>query len=86
MEFQAFFPFNEIIEDYSLKVLLNYRTIPHAGRKQSPSGLRGKQIRALINMSYSTKENVWYRKDNESNLEKAKFLLLKGHNSDIREK
>ena len=37
-------------------------------------------------MSFSTKENIWYRKDIESNPENTKFLLQKGHNTAILEK
>ena len=36
-------------------------------------------------MSFSTKENVCYIKDKESNEEKVKFLFQKGHNTAISE-
>ena len=39
-----------------------------------------------VTMSFSTKENIWYRKDKKSNPEKTKFLLQKGHNTAILEK
>ena len=65
------------------KLLLSYRTIPHAGRLESPSALMGRQIRALLTMSYSTNEKVWYKKKKESNLERREFIMQKGHNTAI---
>ena len=43
----------------------------------------GRQIRALLTMSYSTKEKVWYKKNKGSNPERAEFIMQKGHNTDI---
>ena len=40
----------------------------------------GRQIRALITMSSSTNESVWYKKDKNSNSEKVNFVVQKGHN------
>ena len=54
------------------KLLLSYHTIPHAGR----------QIRAPLIMSYSTNEKMWYKKNKESNPERAEFMQ-KGHNTAI---
>ena len=32
-------------------------------------------------MSYSSNEKVWYKKNKESNPEKAEFIIQKGHNT-----
>ena len=61
-------------------------TVPLARRKRSPSVLIGRQIRALITMSFSKKEYVWYKNNKESILEKAKFILLQGYNTVLLEK
>ena len=34
-------------------------------------------------MSYSTNEKVWYKKNNESNPERAEFIMQKGHNTAV---
>ena len=86
MGLKAFSSFQENIEAYLPRLLLSYRSIPHAGRKQSPSELMGRQIRAPITMSFSTKESVWYKKHKGSDPERAKFLFQKGHNTAILEK
>ena len=62
---------------------LSYRSIPHAGRRESLSTLMGRQIRALLTMLYSTNEKVWYKKNKESNPEKAEFIMQKSHNTAI---
>ena len=49
----------EKIEVFLPRLFLRYRTIPHTGRLESPSALMGRQIRALLTMTYSTnKKNV----------------------------
>ena len=63
--------------------LLSYRTIPHAGRLESPLALMRRQIRAPLTMSYYTNEKVWYKKNKESNLERAEFIIQKDHNTAI---
>ena len=49
----------------------------------SPSALMGRQIRAPLTMSYSTNEKVWYKKNKESNPERAEFIMQTGHNTAI---
>ena len=61
--------------------LPSYRT--DAGRLESPSALMGWQIRASLMMLYSTNEKVWYKKNKESNPERAEFIMQKGHNTAI---
>ena len=39
----------------------------------------GRQIRALLTMSYSTNEKMWYKKNKKSNPERAEFIMQKGH-------
>ena len=43
----------------------------------------GRQIRAPLMMSYSTNEKMWYKKNKESNPEKAEFIMQKGYNAAI---
>ena len=37
----------------------------------------GRQIRAPLTMTYSTNEKVWYKKNKESNPERAEFIMQK---------
>ena len=46
------------IEVIIWRLLLSYRTIPHAGRQESPSTLTRRKIRVQLTMSYSTNEKV----------------------------
>ena len=83
---KAFSAFNESIEIYLPSLLLNYRTIPHTERKQSPSSLMGRQIKTPLPNSFSTKENVlWIEKIKKRIQKKQKMLLQKVHNSNIRQ-
>ena len=41
----------------------------------------GRQIRAPLTMSYSTNKKVWYKKNKESNPERAEFIMQKGYNT-----
>ena len=43
----------------------------------------GRQIRAPLKMSYSRNENVLYKKNPESNPERAEFIMQKGHSTAI---
>ena len=65
------------------RLLLRYRIIPHARRLESLLALMGWQIRALLTMSYSTNEKGWYKKNKESNPERAEFIMQKGNNTAI---
>ena len=58
MDLKAFSPFNQNIEAYIPNLLLSYQTVLHADRKQSPSALMGRQIKAPITMSFATEEKV----------------------------
>ena len=73
----------EKIEVFLPRQLLSYGTRPQAGRLESPSGLMGRQIRAPLTMSYSTNKKVWYKKNKESNPDRAEFIVQKGHNTAI---
>lgn len=56
MGFEGISPSRDTIDWYLLRLLLNYRTITHTGRMQSPSALMRRQIRSPITMSYSINE------------------------------
>ena len=69
------------IEVFLLMLLLSYRTIPHAGRLEIPSALMGRQIRAPLTMSYSTNNKEWYKRNKESNQERAEYIMQKDHHT-----
>ena len=71
---------------FLLGLLLSYRTIPHAGRLESPSTLMGRRIRTPLTMSYipQLKKCGTKKKNNkESNPERAEFIMQKSHNTAI---
>ena len=70
---KVFSPFNQNIEAYILNLLLSYRMVPRADRKQSPSALMGRQIRAPITMPFATEERVWYKRNKEAEPELSSF-------------
>ena len=80
---KAFDPSRETIEAYIPKLLMSYRSIPHADKTLSPSALMGRQIRSPITMSFSTNEKVWYKKHKDADPEKAYFIMQKGNNTAI---
>ena len=86
MRLKAYFQQTEKIEVFQPRLLLSYHTIPHAGRLESPSALMGSEIRAPLTMSYSTNEKAWAKKNEESNPERAEFIMQKGHNTAITDK
>ena len=69
----------EKIEVFLPRLRLSHCTISHAGRLESLSALMGRQIWALLMISYSTNDKVWYKKNKESNPQKAEFIMQKGH-------
>ena len=60
--------------------------VPQADRKQSPSALIGRKIRAPITMSFTTEEKIWYKRNKEAEPERMKFILQKGQNTSVLEK
>ena len=86
MGLKVFSLFNQNIEAYIPNLLLCYQTVSHPDRKQSPSALMGRHIRAPITMSFATEEKVWYKRNKEAEPERAKFILQKGQNTAVLEK
>ena len=86
MGFKASSPFDQNIEAYITNLLLNYRTVPHVDRKQSPSALMCRQIRAPITMSFTIEEKVWYKRNKQADPERAKFILQKELNMVVLDK
>ena len=41
------------------RLLLSYRTIPHAGRGQSPSAMMGRQLWSLLTSAFETDVSLW---------------------------
>ena len=73
MGLKAFSPFNQNTEAYIPNLLLSYRTVPHADRKQSPSALMSRQIKAPITMSFVIAEKVWYERRKQRQRERSSF-------------
>lgn len=69
------------IENHLSKLLLSCRAIPHAGRRQSPPALIGRQIRVSIFTPFATNECMCYIKEKNSSPEKANFVMQKGVNT-----
>ena len=86
MGLKVFSSFNQNIKAYIPNLLFCYRTVPHADRKQSPSPLIDRQIRALITMSFATEEKVQYKRHKKAEPERAEFILQKGPNTAVLEK
>ena len=86
MGLKAFSPFNYNTEAYISNLLWSYGTVPHVNRKQSPSVLIGRQIRAPIIMLFATEENVWNKRNKEAESERAKFILQRWENTVVLEK
>jgi len=71
------------LDGYLHRMLLSYRTIPHAGRHKSPSELMGRQIRAPLTFSYGTGEQLWYRATPNATPQQASFISQAGNNTAI---
>jgi len=77
---KAFNKERSTFEAYMARLLLAYRSVPHAGRAQSPSAMMGRQLRSPITTAFETDECLWYRRPGQSP-EAARFLMQSGHNS-----
>ena len=51
-------------------------------KTRKPISFNGVEIRAPLTM-YFTNEKVWYKKNKESNPERAEFIMQKSHNTAI---
>ena len=67
---------------YLARLLLSYRSIPHAGRTSSPSALMGRQIRSPMITAFINDEPLWYHRT-EQPPEKARFIVQHGPNTAI---
>lgn len=76
----------EEIDAFLPRLLLSYRTIPHAGRPESPSALMGRQLRSPLTMSYATNQKMSYKRNRNMQPESAEFIIQKGHNTAILNK
>ena len=65
---------------YLARLLLSYRTIPHAGRSDSPSALMGRQLRSPLSMAFATDECLWYARPGQPP-EEARFVMQHGTNT-----
>ena len=68
---------------YLAKLLLSYRTIPHAGRSGSPSALMGRQLRSPLTTKFESDAQVWYRPTPMHVPVAAKFVVQEGNNTAI---
>ena len=65
---------------YLSRLLLSYRSVPHAGRPQSPSALMGRQLRSPMTTVFSTDECLWYERPGQPP-EEARFIVQNGSNT-----
>ena len=70
-------------DSYLARLLLSYRTVPHAGRQRSPSALMGRQLRSPLTMSFEVNEPLWYTPKSGTSGEKVRFVVQSGHNTAV---
>ena len=70
-------------DSYLARLLLSYRTIPHAGRKNSPSAMMGRQLRSPLTMSFEINESLWYKPKRAAEGEKVRFIVQSGNNTAV---
>ncbi|XP_012562604.1 uncharacterized protein LOC105847529 [Hydra vulgaris] len=63
-----------ILIAYLNRILLSYKTIPHAGKSRSPSEMMGRQLRSPLTMSFESGSPLWYRQKPESKPDPAAFI------------
>ncbi len=71
----------ETFNTFMARFLLNYRSIPHFGRSQSPSQLMGRQIRSPITFKLPMQAPVWYVPTAHTPKEEAIYAGQKGSNT-----
>ena len=81
MGLKVFESYRDTIKTYLPKLLMSYRSIPHAGKVQSPFALMKRQIRTPITMTFTTNEKMGYKKSKEADPEEANFIMQKGNNT-----
>ena len=77
MGLKAFVHARDDVDNYLSRLLMSNRSIPHAGRVQSPSAMMGRQIRSRITMSGSSNEKIWYKKHKDVPPERTTFVMQK---------
>ena len=65
---------------YLARLLLSYRTIPHAGCTRSPSVLMGRQLHSPLMTAFSIDECLWHVCPGQQP-EKARFVVQHGENT-----
>nr|XP_047142341.1 uncharacterized protein K02A2.6-like [Hydra vulgaris] len=83
MGLRAYSPDKGLLCGYLSRMLLSYRTIPHAGRSRSPSEMMGRQLRSPLTMSFESGTPLWYRQKPDSKPEPASFISQAGLNTAI---
>ena len=68
---------------YLSKLLLSYRSIPHAGRPGSPSALNGRQLRCPITAKFESDSRVWYQATASHQPVAARFVVQEGINTAV---
>ena len=71
----------ELFDTFLARFLLNYRSIPHVGRSQSPSHLMGRQIRNPLTFKYPIHAPIWFAPTAKAPTEEATYLAQKGNNT-----
>ena len=83
MGLKAYSPDKGSLCGYLSRMLLSYRTLPHAGRSRSPSEMMGRQLRSPLTMSFESGTPLWYRQKPDSKPELAAFISQAGLNTAI---
>ena len=67
MGLKAYSPDKGLLSGYLSRMLLSYRTIPHAGKSRSPSEMMGRQLRSPLTMSFESGSPLWIAEDQIQN-------------------
>ena len=77
---KAYAPSKGPFDAYLSRLLLSYRSIPHAACTESPSALMGHQIRSPLTMSFCIDAPIWYVPKSGSEPVKGNFIMQQGSN------
>ena len=68
-------------DTFLARFLLNYRSIRHLGKNQSPSQLMGRQIRNPFTFTYPIHAPIWFTPTIKAPTEEPIYLAQKGSNT-----
>jgi hypothetical protein len=80
---KAYMKMRSSFSAYLTRLMLSYRSIPHANRGESPSALMGRQLRSPLTTAFETDMPLWYTTKPGQAAEKARFVVQEGQNTAI---